>query len=476
MGARRILSNALLRTVADLGGKVASIVLYAVMGRRLGDEGFGIFAFGLSFVTLVTTFASFGYKTVLTREVSRDRERVHDFVGDTLALQLALSLPVLALVVAGGPLGGLDGDARLVVALLGIAVVAEALMATLFAVAQAFERLGMLPVVLITQRWLTAGGGVAALLAGADVVAVAAIYLAGALLALGLAWVLLRRWVVRPRMSARPQRWRALFVAALPIGAAGLFATIMFRVDMTLLAVFDTDAAVGQYGAAYRLFESTLFIAWAIGAATYPVFSRRGRGGGDDLRPVVEGACKLALAAGLPVAVGAALLAGPVIEAVYGPGYGDGADALVLLAPAIAVYPVAYVGEYVLLSQDRQGTLLRIYAVLAVLTVAAGMWLVRDFGLRGAAVLTSAVETLALIALIAVSWRLCGGLGIGRSTTGPVLATAAMAAAILPLRGTLALATPAGAAAYLSVLVLWERWRHPEDAALVLAAVRRRTA
>lgn len=475
VGARRILDNAALRAVADLGGKLASIALFAVMGRRLGDEGLGVYTFALSFVTLVTTFSGFGYKTVLTREVARDRERVHELLADTLALQAALSLPVLAVALVVAPLLGIAPGTQLVVGLLGVAVVAEVLMGTLFAVAQAYERLGILPVVLISQRWATAAAGIALLLSGADVVAVAVVYLAGALGALALCWVLLRRRIVRPRLDVRPARWRGLFRAALPIGLAGVFTTITFRVDTTLLAVYDTIGTVGQYGTAYRLFESTLFLSWAIGAATYPVFSRSGPGRGGPLRPVVEGAYKLSLALALPLAAGAAVMAGPVIRAVYGPGYGGGAEALVLLAPAILAYPVSYVGEHLFLSQDRQGTLLRLHGAVALATVAAGLIVVPALGLRGAALLTSAAEGFTAVVLVVLGARLCGGLAVGRVAGGPVLATTAMVLVMLPLRETLA-AVPLGAVAYVVVLLGWERARHPDDAALLVTALRRRRA
>ena len=50
---------------------------------------------------------------------------------------------------------------------------------------------------------------------------------------------------------------------------------ILFRIDTVMLAAYESDAVVGNYGAAYRLFESTLFLSWAVGAAVYPVYSRR---------------------------------------------------------------------------------------------------------------------------------------------------------------------------------------------------------
>ena len=87
--------------------------------------------------------------------------------------------------------------------LLGPAVVLEVLMKTCFATFQAYERLEFIPVALVTQRTLTAVAGVVALLNGAGVVAVSAIYLAGAVLGFAISLRLLLRRVVKPALDDR---------------------------------------------------------------------------------------------------------------------------------------------------------------------------------------------------------------------------------------------------------------------------------
>ena len=165
-GPRRILAGTAYRALGDLGSKAASIVLFVVMARELGDSGFGVFTLGLSVATLVTVFGGFGQDGILTREVARDHERVHLYFANTLAVKALLVLPALA-VTAGVTFAlGVDSETRTVILLLGIAIAAELFTATCLAVFQAYERIGFLPVVMISQRLLTAIVGVAALLGG----------------------------------------------------------------------------------------------------------------------------------------------------------------------------------------------------------------------------------------------------------------------------------------------------------------------
>jgi len=474
--AGRILANTGFRAIADIGSKIASIALYVVMARRLGDAAFGVFTFGFAFVTLVTTFANLGQPAILTREVARDHRRLHDYLANTLALQLALGVPALILAVGLHEALGFEAGARTVVLLLGLAVVAEALMATCFATFQAFERLVYIPIVLITQRWVTAGVGIAALALGAGVETVSAIYLAGAVGALILALYCLFTRVARPRLEVRVKRWWPLMRVALPVGIAGVFATILFRVDIALLGWFEDDSVVGDYGAAYRLLESTLFISWSIGTAVYPVFSRLSRTSETTVGAVFEGALKLGAALTLPLAVGAAVLAYPLMDLLYGSDFEDGALPLILLAPTIFLYPPTYIAAYVLISQDRQSVLAWVYGSVAVVNIGLNLVLIPVYSLDAAAFVTSFSQLLCAALMVSLALRASGPVDVRTITGGPVLAAALAGGVMALLHDEILVAAPAGAVVYAVVLTLFERRFHPHDYERVTRFLRRRPA
>lgn len=444
------------------------------MARQLGDAGFGVFTFGMAFVTLVTTFANMGQQPVLTREVARDHRRVHEYFANTFALQLTLSVPALLLAFGVGSALGFDSETRTVVLLLGVAVVAEALMSTTFATYQAYERLGFIPVVLIAQRWTTAGFGIAALALGAGVVTVSAIYLAGALGALLLALFFLVRRIVRPRLRVTVRRWIPLMKVALPVGIAGVFATILFRVDVAMLGWYESDAVVGQYGAAYRLLESTLFISWSIGTAVYPVFSRLSRTTETPISTVYESSLKLATALTLPLAVGAAVLAYPLMELLYGSEFRDGASALILLAPTVALYPLTYLAAYVLIARDRQGTLAWVYGAATIVNIGLNIVLIPEYSLDGPAFATSFCQLMTAVLMTVLALRAAGPISWRSVAVGPVVASALAAGAMVLLYDEVLMAIGVSAVAYLVALVLYERRFHPEDYDRVMQFVRRR--
>lgn len=475
-GTQRILTNTAYRALADVGSKVASIVLFVVMARELGDAQFGIFTFGLSFVTLVTILGGFGQDAVLTREVARRRERIDQYFGNVLGLKVLLAVPALGVAAAVIVATAGERETRLVVFVLGVAVIAELLMNTCFATFQAYERLAFIPIVLISQRSFTAGVGVIALLAGAQVVAVSVIYLAGAFLGLALALFTLFRYVERPSLALDLRSWRPLFRAAVPVGLLTVFAATLFRADMTMLAFFKPKEVVGDYGASFRLLEATLFLSWSVNAAVYPVFSRLTRTTKPPVGNVFERAIKLAVAMTMPLAVGAAALADPLVRLVYGPEYQEAGRALLLLAPTIALFPVAYIAGTLLVAQDRHRSLNIVYGLVAAENILLNLVLIPSFSLYGAAAGTSISQLLLTIPLVVFALRAAGSVRWSRALAGPLLASAVAGAVMLALADVFPAAVTVGSAAYLVTLVAWERTMFPQDAEAVWAFLRRRKA
>src|SRR5947207_1624105 len=381
MGARRILANTGYRLLADAGSKLVSVDFYVVMARELGAKGFGVFTFGLAFVILTTTLGNFGQDSVLTREVARDHSLLDRYFANTLVLKVVISVASLVVAIGVAAAVGVPSETLKVLALLGPAAVLELLMSTCFASFQAFERLEYVPVALISQRALTAAAGIAALLTGAGVVTVAAIYLAGSLFGFSLALRLFLSRIRRPALEVTPSRWWSLMRAAAAIGLSSVFAVVLFRVDMTMLAAFKPTAVVGHYGAAYRLLEATLFISWSVSSAVYPVFSRLTPVSEPPVGFVFERGIKLGLALTLPLVTGAAVLAKPLVDLLYGSEYHESVGALRLLAPAIARYPLCYITASLLVSPHRQRVLLMVHAFVAVENIALNLVHIRSLSL-----------------------------------------------------------------------------------------------
>jgi O-antigen/teichoic acid export membrane protein len=441
------------------------------VARKLGASQFGIYMFALSFVGIVTAVGFFGQEIVLAREVARDHSRLGEYYSDTMVARSMFSLAPLLVVLLVAWAAGMSHHTLLVVGLLGFGVTGDYMVQVPFAVFQAYERAEFVAVVLIAQRWLTTVTAVTALYLGIGLVGVVGIYCAGSLFAVVLGTAMMYRFIDRPRLHVDFRGALRVTREALPIGIALVALAILFRIDMTMLAIFRSAREVGQYGAAYKLLETTAFFSWAVNVAVLPSLARSSPRTSPTVGFVYQRGLKLLIAITLPVAVGAVVLAKPIISLVYGGQFHRAALALALLAATIALFPLANLTSQLFFTQGRRHVVAIVYAVGAVENIAANLVLIPRFGLLGAAAGTSISELLVTAALmfLAGEWR--GRLEVRRMLAGSVLASAVAGALMFLLRNKLALAVPAGIVAYFLTLFSYERIAFPDDFSVARTAL-----
>ncbi|RKQ91782.1 O-antigen/teichoic acid export membrane protein [Solirubrobacter pauli] len=471
-GARTIARNALAVSAAQVLGKLASLGFYVVMARVLGEQGFGAYTFALSLAQLTTVFAGFGIDEWMARTIARDPKTAPRLMTDALVAKSAFGVAGCVAAVVFAVVAGYSGEVQLTVAFLALGALVELYMNIFNATFQGLDDLRWPAAATMLERASIGIIGIVALLAGAGIVVVAAIYLACALAATALVMVRLAAIGVRPAPSPSAARALGLVKMTFTIGLTVLLNTALFRVDTVLLSLIKDDAAVGFYGAAYRLLESPLFVAYGMTAALLPALSRASRTSAPPLRDLVETGLKLILCALAPIGTAFAVLAEPIVDVVYGPDYADAVAAVRLLGGAAALYGVGYFGAFVLIAQGRQRILPQITAGVLVLNVVLNLVLIPAWSFRGAALVTSLSELLLAIAFMGYAMRVAGRLSARRVLSGPLAGCVAIALVALALGPTVP-ALVVAPIAYVVVLLAVERWLYPQDLRTLVAMVRR---
>lgn len=464
--ARRIARNAALRAGGEVIGKLASMAFFIVMARELGESGFGDFMFALSLSTVLLLASGFGTEELLAREVARDHGRVHSYVANVAAVKAALSVLLLLLAALIVNLGDWSADARTAVYIVGIGVALENLGRTWHSVFTAYERMEMISISLVIQRILTAGVGIAVLLAGGGVAAVSVVFAVGALIGLLVATQVLRRFVVAVRWELDLSRWLPILKTGAPIGLAALLFMVLLRLDVTLLGLLaggEDNSEVGIYGAAFRLVEATLFISWAFTASTMPWLARQTRDA--DVARGYELGLKAITSVLTPIGLGFILLASPLIDLLYGPDYSEAVLPLRLLGVMTILYGLNGFASTVLISQDRPRDFTRIVAFVAIENIVLNVILIPEYGADATAF--NAALSAALLGVLSVTLvdRRFGRINLVRAFGAPVTGGAAMAVAVMLTGLPLVPAAALGLACYAAALLAFEHFVFPADLA-----------
>jgi O-antigen/teichoic acid export membrane protein len=478
VASRRVARGTFVRAAGELTAKLASVVFFVILARELGEEGFGDFIFGMSLSTVLLSAAAFGTDELLTREVARDHGRLDVLYSNIFVIKagmLVALLGVLALIVL---IGGYSAETRLAVEIIGIGVALEVLLKTPFAALQAFERMKYIAWALVLQRTLLAALGVAILAAGGGLVPVSVALPIAAAVAVAAAVFWLYRHVARPRFSVDRSTWVAILKGGFPLGFAVLMFTLLLKADVAMLSFLSgSNAEVGQYGAAYRLIEATMFVSWAFAGAMFPWLSRQDTGGSGSLSRGYELGMKALIAMLLPVGLGMVLYAEPLIELIYGSDYDNAVVPLRILGVMTVLFGINSLAATMMIAQNRPRDFALPAGIAIVQNLVLNLILIPPLGATGAAISATVSGFLLAGFTVYMVGRRFGRISVLRVAVAPVLAAAAMAA--VAVAGGLELEPPWVAAtvlAYCGTVVAIERAFFPGDFGLFRNAVLRARA
>jgi O-antigen/teichoic acid export membrane protein len=255
-----------------------------------------------------------------------------------------------------------------------------------------------------------------------------------------------------------------------------LLFTVMLKLDTVLLSLLTNSHDVGIYGSAYRLFESTMFLSWSLGAAIFPWFSRIHPERVDDLRRGYETSVIVMLGLLVPVGVAFLLLAEPIIQVIYGAAYDGAVLPLRLLSIVVVCYGLNAITSNVLTAHDRPGLMHRVLLITLVQNIVMNLVLIPLYGPTGAA-LSAAVSGILLGALtLRQAATALGFIDLTRIFLAPVLGGTAMALVVLLLGADLLKGLLFGIPAYALAFLLTERALFPDDFVRLRSLVRLRKA
>lgn len=426
---------------SDLVGRALQYALLWVAARSLGRADFGDFTFALSVGLMLAQVADFGLQLFVQRELARlvipetknspfftDEVAAARLVGGGLSIKAGLSALALALMaglVIVEPVGN-KGALMLV----GVSAVLTTVLEYQSYCFRALRNLKNEAVALLLARAVNLILGVGLIIAGAGILGLAAASILAMLAAIAFSYVRLTRYV---RPSWRPEwgYWSKVLGQPTAIGIGVVFSIVSFRVDNLLIppliGMRQASEALGLYNVAYKLFEPSQVLPGVLLAATFPMIARAGEGSGvgdqgsvGALRRLLRQNLGILLVLGVSVSLGMLLLAGPVLQLLYGGEYEPSAAVLQVLALACLPMYLNYLLTHALIAMDMPRLFALFTMIGLVVNVSANIALIPAMGIHGAAWATVATEVVLLgLCAVAVARNLRDGSVEGVAENAP---------------------------------------------------------
>jgi O-antigen/teichoic acid export membrane protein len=390
--ARRVLPLA----IAQLIGRLGSLILAAYTGRVLGAAALGDYALGRTLVGYAVISTDMGATDIGVRLVARNREMTPLLMRTVQRKRLILAVLAIASLGAYALLGPVPRGSGLLLACFALGALPWCLrLDWLFWGLERFSLVSMSET-LGNVVYVGSAIGLMALMVRAPLYGVAA---AGALAILS-STALTRVCWRRALAASHPGRADALpaQIAAesgwwpvLLLGGSRICNILFQSIDVVLLGAMVTARELGQYSAAYRVLVIVFGIYYLATSAAFPALARIERS--RESRVLITAALAASAMAGVAVALAIRLLSFPIIVTVFGPGLVPAAGLLRVLCFAIPFEFVATLVSTVLIADGSNGLMAvgRLAGLIA--NVALNLVWIPRWGAYGAAWATVASYT-----------------------------------------------------------------------------------
>ena len=403
--------------------------------RLIGPYGMGLIVIATATAGILVGVAGLGARPMLVKEIAADPTRAPQLLGTAFIVRAALILPAGALTLIYVHLAGFERGQSLAVYLgFGIAsftLIAEVAQAGL----QGIERMEYQASGEVLNKAVQTMVGIPMALLGLGAISLIVLQVAGAALltALNLAWV--RRFRIDWRLNLG--RIYSFLSDSISYWSFAIFSTFYLWVDATMLSLMTPGQVVGWYGVPTRIFQTLMFVPVILSTAWLPRLAGAYALGPDNLKKAARLPLELVTVMSLPIAVGVALVARPVMLLIYGPTYEPSIPVLEVLAITCVPMYINIMVNQVLIASNRQILWTRAMILASLVNPALNLVLIRYFQAHfGNGAIGSAIAMLVTEAVIVAM-----GVWVIRRFVDPgmfwrlsraVLATAVMAALAWP--------------------------------------------
>ncbi len=466
---RRVATNFVALSAAEIACRGVAMAVTLLLASRLGPENNGRIALAFNVVFWLVLLVRDGLEVMAAREIARHPRMIRPLVDHLLALKGCLALGLYAGLLAV-VFVALDAPReRSVFALYGLLLITTAL--GLDFVYRGSERMGLVAVSLVLRTLVYAGGVVVVVRDASWIVGVPALLVAGEVSGIALVWFC----YVREHGWPRPSLGRSRFVAVavrrgLPVLLIQVAQAVLGSVDALVIGLMSGWGEVGLYDAPHRVAMAALAFSLIFQQVVFPGLARSWRDSPGSVRNALDGMVRVLMIGLVPMAVGATVLAGPIVRTLLDSPYAGAAPLLAVGIWRAPLLAVAFLYQTALIALNREVVGVRLLLVGAALSAPLVAFLCGNFGLIGG---SSAVLVIGGV-LVAAGYGLLAREGRQPAWHHHLLRPALASLAMVPAcriavdRGMpLALTVAAGAGAYLIALITLGGLRR-EDLRLVV--------
>ena len=361
---------------------VLGIVTVYVLTRFLGPADFGLYTLLFAYIAVAGNFVDFGFRSILTREMSRQREDIALITGNVMMIRLCLAVIVIVVVNVLVYVMSQDPTSSRIILIMSMSLFFIAI--DVFESTFAANLKIKIPSLLRTcQRTLLLLLILLVVYSEGSLIHIVLVEVIVGSLYVALGYSIALRYL-RPVFLLRGALWKELMQVAWPVAAFHLLDQLLRKVDIIVLSSLETDVSVGIYSLAARLTQFLEVFIAAVMVSVFPLLSRYYQAQRDKFEALWRLSFKYLMAFVSLACLVIFYVAEPLVVAISGRGFSDASLALrVLIWSQIFVY-ARLISAGILVAIDQQKLVLIFTSVSILANIGLDLLLIPRMGYLGA--------------------------------------------------------------------------------------------
>ncbi len=347
---KTLLKNVSALSLGQLASRGLMIVYLAILARYIKPDGMGQLGITQSLSALVFLFVNLGFDTLAVRDVAQDRQNGSAYLSSILFIKGILAgLAMVVLIFISG-LAKYGSDTTQIIFVYGLVSLAGGFISVGNSILQANERLEIVAGLQLGRDITNVGLSLLVIALGGNLLQIVGASFIANILHVVVQYIFIARLKMAKISIPDWSQSRTIIRKGLPFGVVVLLNALYSQTGPVLLSILATKAITGAFWSANSLLAMLFILPSMYSQAVLPVFSRFFSEQSGHLQFSYQKSYKLLTSFGVPLAAGTILLAKPIVEMLFGPGYQESIIALQLLAinldPRCQLYKWSCVDSY----------------------------------------------------------------------------------------------------------------------------------
>ncbi len=427
---RAIAKNSLIQVAGKVLSTVLGLIVIFLLGRAFSPATFGQYTTVNTYLQFFGILVDFGLVLTTVQMISKRNVDENKVIANLFTLRLVTALVFLGI----APLLALNlhyaREVKIGIAITSLSFLCVALNQILTGLFQKHLSVIWVAISENAGRVALLIGTLAAILMDKGLYAILAAIVLGSVVQF-LVLLAASRKYVRIHLAWDMDIWREIIQRSWPIGISIAFNLIYLRADTLIVEAYFDDAAVGYYGAAYRVIDILLMVPVMTMGVVLPALTAAWDSRNTErFTMLMQKTLEIFLCFVVPIAVGGWFTGTAVMQFVMGDAYAPSGPLLAVLLIGLVGAFVSTLFGHVVVALDQQRNVLWIYALVAAVTLVSYLVAIPRVGALGGAWGTVASEWLAAL-LLAVFVTRTTRLRIQWKTIPKILAASVVMGAVL---------------------------------------------